>query len=197
MRRPRRSALLSGLVTLGLISAFAPAAAMACSCVGPEEIIKMLPTSPNAVAFTGSVGPAVPEGVPVSVTSWYGGPPPADTVALDVAQGSDGMCGRDAPPPGPTYLFVTWLNETGRLGLGLCDIAVDVASAEGQRYQEMLAAVIGPPTLVAVEPSPPPDDLGGVVVAAIGTIAPTALAILLGVLVVGGLFAWVSRREVD
>jgi hypothetical protein len=152
----------------------------------------------QSVAFSGTVGPAIGNQVPVQVTGWYGGPPPAAIVSLEV-DGSDGSsCGTDAPPAGRQFLFVSYATGNGTFGLNLCSVAADLATPEGQAIAGQVAARLGPPFAVAEQPPPDPtsDPSGPVATADLVAMAlPIGGAILLAVLVVGGLFLLAGRRR--
>ena len=191
MRRPRLPALLGGIATVTIVIGLAPPAAMACSCAAPDAFIPDLPTSTTQVAFVGTPHLPTPAGVPVSVAGWYGGPAPGPEVMLAVQGGDGASCGRDAPMAGFAHLFVVFRMDDGRYGLSLCDVAMPIDAPETVALAERIASVMGAPIPVADGPPSHTRDLA----ATIGALAPTVLSILVGLLIVVGLFAWVSRRE--
>ena len=93
------------------IHALVPRVALACSCVGPDMVLTTAAEDPTTIVFTGEVGPAVGQAVPVSVTGWYGGPPPADVITLQVQGGDSAMCGMNPPPAGSEYLFTQFFPD--------------------------------------------------------------------------------------
>jgi hypothetical protein len=191
MRPIRRPAVLTGLVALAFIALLVPPGAQACSCAGPDAYIPDLPTSTDQVAFVGTPHVPIAGRVPVTVAAWYGGPAPSPEVTIAVAGGDGASCGRDAPAEGFAHLFIVYRAEDGGYGLSLCDVAEPLDTEAGQRLAGQVAAVMGEPIPVADGPPATTDDLG----ATVASLAPTGLAILLGILVVGGLFVWVSRRD--
>ena len=192
MRPIRLPAVLTGLVALAFVVMLAPPGAQACSCAGPDAYIPDLPTSTDQVAFVGTPHVATAGGVvPVTVAAWYGGPAPSAEVTIAVTGGDGASCGRGAPAEGFAHLFIVYRAEVGGYGLSLCDVAEPLDTEAGQRLAAQVAAVMGEPIPVADGPPSTTQDLG----ATIASITPTGVAILLGVLVVGGLFVWVSRRE--
>jgi hypothetical protein len=198
MRRATVARALTVLMAVLWLAVLAPAAAVACSCVPPDMIIDTLgEPDDQSVAFSGTVGPAVGNRVPVQVTGWYGGPPPAAIVSLEV-DGSDGSsCGTSAPPAGRQFLFVSYETGTGAYGLNLCSVAADLATPEGQATLRAVAAAVGPPFAVASAlPEPtlqPPASSGAAELAAIAI--PVGGALLLAIVVVAGLFLVAGRRR--
>lgn len=197
--RPRRPSLvLSGLLSLLLVVALAPTAAKACSCVPPDIIIDSLGAPDDqSVVFSGRVGPAAGMNVPIEVTGWFGGPAPAGIVIVEVAPGDGASCGTTAPPAGRQLLFVSYEVGNGSYGLSLCSVAVDLATPDGQATLQAVTAKLGPPFAVAqAPPTPEPDPTTVSATAELATVAlPVGGALLLAVLVVGGLFFVAGRRQ--
>ncbi len=198
MRRPRRSALLSGLTALVLVTVLAPGAAKACSCVPPDMIFESIgdPDGGSAV-FSGLVGPAVGAHVPVQVIEWFGGPPPAAVVSLTIDSAETSSCGTTAPPPGRQFLFLSYEIGDGTYGLNLCSPAADLATVDGQGMRDQVIAKLGPPFGVATappEPTAPTTTIFGMAVDP-GQIVVFGGALTLAVVLVGGLFAIAERRR--
>jgi hypothetical protein len=199
--RPRRSSLVLGsLLAVLLVVAFAPTAAKACSCVPPDMIIDSLGAPDDqSVVFSGRVGPAAGNQVPIEVTGWFGGPPPAGIVIVEVAPGDGASCGTTAPPAGRQLLFVSYEVGNGSYGMSLCSVAADLATPDGQATLQAVTAKLGPPFAVAQAPPTSDPELEPTAISATAELAAVALpvggALLVAVLVVGGLFFVVGRRQ--
>jgi hypothetical protein len=198
MRTPRTLAPLAALLALLLVSVLAPGAAMACSCVPPDMILDTLGDSEEEAVFTGTVGPAVGDRVPVQVHAWYGEPAPAAVVTLEVMGGGDASCGTVAPPAGRQFLFVSYETGTGTFGLNLCSVAADLATPDGIAILDQVVATLGPPAVVDPPPEPTPEpsptSVGGTTERT-GIALPIGGAVLLTILVVGGVVALAGRRR--
>jgi hypothetical protein len=198
MRTPRTLATLAALLAVLLVSVLAPAAAMACSCVSPDMVIDTLGGSEEEAVFTGTVGPAVGERVPVQVHGWYGEPAPAAVVTLEVMGGGDASCGTVAPPAGRQFLFVSYETGDGTFGLNLCSVAADLATPEGVAILDQVVARLGPPVVVDPPPEPTPEPSPTDVAETTGLssiVLPIGGALLLAIVVAGGLFALAGRRR--
>lgn len=151
---PRFLALFIGL-SLGTLAM--PRAVAACSCVGPEDQLRMAGRDPRTVVLTGTPGVETPAGVPVAVTRWYVGRGAAPVVTLQVDHTEQSSCGTSAPPPGREHLFVLWRDDTGNLLFHLCSVAADLGTDDGRarfaQAQALFGAGVGPdPTAAATSP---------------------------------------------
>jgi hypothetical protein len=192
-RRPVGIALR--LVVLAvLVGALLPASAVACSCVGPEFLLADLgvddPKNPDPAVFTGTVGPALASGVPVSITSWFSGPAPAPVVTIDVDQMDESSCGTDPPPAGRQFLFVAWEADELRYGMNLCTVVADLGTDEGQAMLATVVDRLGAPIPIGAAP-PGSGDGDGL----LADLVPMGLGLLAAFAVVAGLFVWISRRD--
>jgi hypothetical protein len=172
-----------------------PRVAVACSCVAPDMVLTMAAEDPSTVVFTGEVGPAAGQVVPVQVKTWYGGPPPADIVTLQVQGGDSASCGMNPPPAGADYLFAAYENESGQLAINGCSVAADLATPEGQDLLAQADASLGPASTAppGAGASPPPtSDPASQVTAAVPLII---VGLFLVAAVIG--FVGLRRRRTD
>jgi hypothetical protein len=147
MLRRRTFVALIALTLVLLVRPVAVAPAMACSCAMFENPMAGAAKEPRGAVFSGVVGVPTPEGVPVGLTRWFKGSPPAAVVMLD-SRGFDdpmgGSCGTNRPPAGSEWIFIAWLNERARFDVNLCSVHADLATPEGQTLLKEAAAVFGP-----------------------------------------------------
>ena len=190
MRSTILRAAFGAVLALGLVNLTMPAPASACSCVPPDMIIADIGGS-DEVAFVGEPALPNPLGIPVTVTSWFGGPAPSPVVTLAVEGGHGASCGTDGPPPGGQYLFVASPNGDGRYGISLCSVVADLSTPEGQALLAQTAGILGAPSPVGGAPPEPTADLGQTIMANV----PLGLGNLAAVGIVAGLFVWIGRRE--
>ena len=161
MRWRTAPGILALLVGLSIGALAMPRAAVACSCVGPEDQLRMAGRDPRSVVLTGTPGAETPAGVPVTVTRWYVGRGPAPVVTLRVDHIDESSCGTTAPPPGREHLFVVWRDDDGKLLFHLCSVAADLATDDGRarfaQAQALFGAGVGPdPTAGATDPPDAP-----------------------------------------
>ena len=194
-RKVRGIALIIGL-SVGTLAM--PAAVAACSCVTPENIVDAAGRQPGSAVFTATAGARIGDEIPVVVTRWLVGPPPAGAVVLKGAPPGD-MCGSTSPPPGGEYLFVTYQNEIARFNINGCSVQADVASPEGQALLARAMGRFGPG--VAPDPDPPPTaapsaDMATFAGTAIGALGPLILVVAFGAGLILGVIG-VLRRTRD
>lgn len=209
MLRRRRFAALISLTLILVVRPVAVAPAMACSCAMFENPMAEAAKEPRNAVFSGVVGVPTPEGVPVGLTRWFKGSPPAAVVLLDSRGFEDpngGMCGTTRPPAGSEWLFIGWLNERARFDVNLCSVQADLATPEGQTLLKDATAVFGPAQPVPVATAPPPAATPVAattpapnVPATNGPSMPAGLVLMLGgagllVLLAGGLAIYARRR---
>ncbi len=158
MLRRRTFAALLALTLVLLVRPVAVAPAMACSCAMFDNPMREAAKEPRNAVFSGVVGVPTPEGVPVGLTRWFKGSPPAAVVLLDSRGFEDpngGMCGTNRPPAGSEWIFIGWLNERARFDVNLCSVQADLATPEGQTLLKDAAAVFGPTEPIPVATAPP------------------------------------------
>lgn len=213
MLRRRTFVALLALTLILLVRPVAVAPAMACSCAMFDNPMAGAAKEPREAVFSGVVGVPTPEGVPVGLTRWFKGSPPAAVVLLDSRGFEDpngGMCGTNRPPAGSEWIFIAWLNERARFDVNLCSVHADLATPEGQTLLKEAASVFGPSQPLPVATAPPAvatAPVAGATPAPVGaaTDAPTipgGLVLMLGgagllVLLAGGLAAYARRRPSD
>ena len=130
----------------------------ACSCMMPSDRMADAAREPRTAVFSGLVGVPTPEGVPVGLTRWFKGSPPAAVVLLDGRGFEDpmgGMCGTNQPPTGTEWIFVAWFNEQGRFAVDLCSTHADLATPEGKQLLADAETVFGPAEPIPVVTAPP------------------------------------------
>jgi hypothetical protein len=178
----RPAGILALLIGLSVAALAIPPAVAACSCVGPEEQVRMAGQDPRSVVLTGTPGVETPAGVPVTVSRWLAGPGAAPVVTLRVESNEQSSCGTTAPPPGREHLFVLWRDDAGQLLFHLCSVAADVGTEDGRarlaQAQTLFGEGVGPDrTPQATAPS----DAGAIAGTIIALTAPLILVLAFGV----------------
>lgn len=191
---PGTLALFVGLM-LGTLAL--PRAAVACSCVAPDDIVDTAGRQPGSAVFTATAGARVGDDIPVVVTRWLVGVPPGGAVILKGTPVGD-MCGPTSPPPGGEYLFVTYQDETARFNINGCSVQADVTSPDGQALLARAIARFGPG--VAPDPDPPPEttatvDVASITGSAIAALAPLLLLLAFGVGLILGVIGVLKRTR--
>ena len=197
MRWRTAPGFLALLIGLSVGSLAMPRAAVACSCVGPEDIIDAAGREPGSAVFTATAGARIGDDIPVVVTRWLLGPPPAGPVVLKGTPPGD-MCGSTSPPPGGEYLFVTYQNEIARFNISGCSVQADIASPEGQALLARAIGRFGPG--VAPDPDPPPTaapsvDVATIAGTAIGALGPLILVVAFGAGLILGVIGVLKRTR--
>ncbi len=197
MRSHRVSGILALIIGLTLGALARPAAAAACSCVGPETIIDSAGAEPGSAVFTATAGPRAGNDIPVFVTRWLSGRPSIGALVLKAGPPDD-MCGSTTPPAGGEYLFVTYQTETAGFNINGCSVQADVASPEGQALLARAIGRFGPG--VAPDPDPPPAatpqvDVGSIVEGILGALGPVVLVVAFGVGLMLGLVGVLRRTR--
>ena len=168
-------------VVLALSALTWPPTVKACSCVTPDVALESAGRDPGSSVFTATAGPRLGNDIPVAITRWFKGIPPAGAAVIRGQDPLD-MCGPTSPPAGREYLFVTYTAEGSRLTISGCSPQVDVATAEGTamlaRAFELFGSGVAPPSeSTAPEPTTVIDPSNQAVGA--------TLAVLIFVLVAG------------
>ena len=191
--RNRRSLLTAVLPLVLLLVAFAaPAPIRACSCIQPEPMAAYR-GDPLKLVFVGTIATAGPAGVEVTVERWFQGASAAVVRFAGEMFGPESAgCQTPLPPVGSRWIYVAFIANPGEQPqVNLCTPHARLDTPEGQTMtNEALAAFgsgappVGEPAGPAVEPTP----------TWLGPAAAVGLAILLGLLVFGGI-AVASRRR--
>ena len=202
----RRLGLLILALALGLGARLAlPPLTIACSCAMLDQPMHLAAADPASNVFTGRAGPLVADGVAITLTGWFHGPPPPAGVAwLDPAGFVDpmgGSCGTNPPTVGTEWIFVAGRNQVGRYDMSLCSTAAPVDTDQGQALLAEATEVFGPPVirdpvLPGTKPSAKPEP--GPVSGAASDIAVVLPVLLIAVFAAGavvGAFAIVGRRR--
>jgi hypothetical protein len=188
--------ILALLVGLSLGALAMPRATVACSCLGPEDIVDSAGRQPGSAVFTATAGARVGDDIPVVVTRWLVGVPPVGAVILKGTPVGD-MCGPTSPPPGGEYLFVTYQDETARFNINGCSVQADVTSPDGQALLARAIARFGPE--VAPDPDPPPAtptvDVASIAGSAIAALAPLLLLVAFGIGLILGIVGVLKRTR--
>jgi hypothetical protein len=158
MHRRNVATMLVLLVGLGFVGLAIPRAAVACSCVAPDDILRGAGEDVRSAVLTGVPGAATPAGVPVTVSRWFTGAGAAPVVFLDVEGIQESSCGTNAPPPGHEYLFVVWRDDAGRFSYHGCSVAADLATDDGQARLAHAQSVFGPPSTPEPQAGAPASD---------------------------------------
>ena len=170
-----------------------PRVTVACSCVGPEQIIEMAAQQPESTVFTAIAGPKAGRDIPVVVTRWFRGVPAIGPMIIEGGPDDD-MCGPTSPAAGGEFLFVTYQSETSRYAINGCSVQVDVSTPEGQALVARTVGWFGPGAAPSATDPPPqaPDDPAGDVAA---ILAPAAIVSLFALGLVGGALLVLRRRQ--
>ena len=192
-----RRRTIVALIALSLVLVVRPVSipsAVACSCLMSGDAMADAAKEPRTAVFTGIVGVPTPEGVPVGLTRWFKGSPPAAVVLLDSRGFEDpmgGMCGTHRPPTASEWIFVAWFNERARFDVNMCSTHANVATPEGQKLLADAEAVYGPAEPIPVATAPPaavdtprptssPVPAGAVNAPAAGPQIPTGVLLMAG-----------------
>jgi hypothetical protein len=179
----RRVVLVAVVAALTLlVRPVAVTPTVACSCAMDPDPIAAAAAEPGTSIFTGTMLAATPEGTPVQLTRWFGGPVPQPVVWLDNAGFEDpmgGSCGVNRPSPvGSEWIFVSGRDEVGLFRIGLCSTFGPLATDQGQELLASAERILGPPSvpLPSADPAPvSPSDAG----------AGSVTAVLIPVLIAG------------
>jgi hypothetical protein len=153
-------------LALALLPGVGPQIAVACSCAASDDPVRDAAADPNTVIFAGVAQPPGVRGdVPITLTRWFKGPPPAVPVVLLDGAGfldpNGGMCGTHAPTPGREWVFVTGPTERATYGVSLCSPHGPVGEPHGAELLGAAIARYGPGTVAAVEPGADPPGPNG------------------------------------
>lgn len=147
--------VLLALTMITVAHLWVPRPVVACSCASPEVAIDSAGRNPGSSVFTATAGVRVGDSIPVTITRWFKGVPPAGPAIIE---GDDplSMCGPTSPPAGGHYLFVTYTSPTSRLAISGCSVQADLATSEGAGLLGRATELFGPGTAPPMEtPSPP------------------------------------------
>jgi hypothetical protein len=181
----RRIGLLTTLPVLTTALWLAAATpTVACSCAMLDTLAEY--ATPESAIFSGTAGRQDGRGVPVVVDTWFQGNGAAPLVYLAASSFGDGSsCGVSAPPPGTSWIWVTYLSAGGGdPATGLCSPSGQLGTPEGNALLAeatrtfrgtRLAEPTEPPQAVA----PPLVPRGSEPVIVVGTIG-LGLSILAG-----------------
>ena len=190
-----RVSILRGLaavplaLALALLPGVGPQVAFACSCVAFDDPVAEAAADPTSVVFAGVAQPPGPGGdVPITLTRWFKGPPPAAPVVLLDGSGfidpMGGSCGTHAPTPGQEWVFVTGPTERATYGVSMCSPHGPVAEPHGAELLGAAIARYGPGTVAPVEQEGPPGPSGIPAELVLGaTLGSAVLVLALAVLV--------------
>ena len=153
MRRIGHFVLALAMITVAHL--WVPRPVAACSCATPEVGIDSAGRDPGSSVFTAIAGPRVGDRIPVTITRWLKGVPPA---GLATIEGDDpqSLCGPTSPPAGGHYLFVTFASETSRMAISGCSVQADLATPEGAALLARATGIFGPGTGPPTGPTGPP-----------------------------------------
>ncbi len=187
----RRLAAIPLALALALFPGVGPQMAFACSCAMLEDPVGEAAADPGTVVFAGVAQPPGPNGdVPVTVTRWFKGSPPATPVVLLDGAGfidpMGGSCGTHAPTLGQEWVFVTGLTERATYGVSMCTPHGPVTEAHGAELLGAAIARYGQGTITPVEEDAPQGPSGIPPELVLGaTLGSAALVLGLAILVRG------------
>lgn len=194
MRRIGHIVLALTMITVAHL--WVPGPIVACSCVAPEVGIDSAGRDPGSSVFTAIAGPRVGDRIPVTITRWLKGVPPAGPATIE-GDDPQSMCGPTSPPAGGHYLFVTYASETSRMAISGCSVQADLATPEGAALLTKATGLFGPGTGPPGEgPSPPAQvAVADQVTAAVAMLVPIAVAVLFAAGLLAGLFVVLGPRR--
>lgn len=177
------------LVVTGHLFVAQPTAA--CSCVPQDMVLESAGEDPGSSVFTAEAGNAVAAALPVRITRWFKGIPPAEPTFLEMLPGDGANCGlTNGPPPAQEYLFVTYASDTSRLAISLCSVVADVQTPEGVALLTRAAEIFGPGLAPpSADPAPSPAPVGD----GVAMLIPGVLALVFGLGLLVGILAVVRR----
>lgn len=194
MRRIGHIVLALTMITVAHL--WVPRPIVACQCVSPEVGLDSAGRDPDSSVFTAIAGVRVGDRIPVTVTRWLRGVPPAGPAAIE---GDDplSMCGPTSPPAGGHYLFVTYASETSRMAISGCSVQADLATPEGAALLTRATGLFGSGIGPSREGLSPPPQVAEAdrVTAAVAMVVPIAIAVLLAAGLLAGLFAVLGPRR--
>lgn len=196
MRRlVRRSLRLGAFVVLatGAVWLSLPRVTVACSCPAAEDTFGRLGDMPGFAVFAGTAGLTTPEGLPVTVTTWFHGPGIASVVFFDVDPTQASLCGGMNVAVGRAYLFGTGRLDDGRFRADSCGFPVDLGTDYGQGLLEEATTRFGGITITDPPAAPEPAPSTAGVEAAV----PLVLVGLFVIGLVAGVLAIVHRRTIS
>ena len=197
LRTVRAFAAIAFALALAALPGVRPQIAFACSCVAFDDPIREAAADETTAVFAGIAQPPGARGdVPIVLTRWFKGTPPAAVVLLDGAGFVDpfgGMCGTAAPTPGQEWIFVAGPGERGTFGVSMCSPHGPVLEPHGKALLDAAVARYGPGSVAVADADDPPMAASGLAPELVlaGTLGAAGLVFVLAAL------AWRRSRGAE